>query len=139
MSRTPFDTIYYPAANEEHVTITAEGARWFMNEIRRPVTTGTDTPPLAARAALRQNYPNPFNPATVVAFDLAARGRVRVEIYDVLGRRVATLTDRVFDAGRHRMSWDGRDSRGRDVASGVYICRLDTGAGRDSKKMILAR
>lgn len=139
MSRTPFDTIYYPAANEEHVTITAAGAQWLMNEIRRPVPTGTDAPPLSARAALRQNYPNPFNPATVVAFDLAARDHVRVEIYDVLGRRVATIADRVFDAGRHRLSWDGRDNKGRAVASGVYICRLDTPAGRDSKKMILAR
>ncbi len=139
MSRTPFDTIYYPAANEEHVTISAAGAQWFMDEIRRPITTGTDTPPLAARAALQQNYPNPFNPATVVTFDLAARGHVRVEIYDVLGRRVATMADRVFGAGRHRLSWDGRDSKGRAVASGVYICRLDTGTGQDSRKMILAR
>jgi hypothetical protein len=138
MSRTPFDTIYYPAANEEHVTISAEGAQWFMHEIRHPVT-GTGAPLVAARAALRQNYPNPFNPATVVTFDLAARGRVRVEIYDVLGRRVTTMADRVFEAGRHRLSWDGRDNRGRAVASGVYICRLDTSAGRDSKKMILAR
>jgi hypothetical protein len=138
MSRTPFDTIYYPAANEEHVTITAEGAQWFMNEISRPVT-GVGAPPLAARAVLRQNYPNPFNPATVVTFDLAARGRVRIEIYDVLGRRVATMADRVFEAGRHRLTWDGRDSRGRAAASGLYICRLDTGTEQDSKKMVLAR
>lgn len=138
MSRTPFDTIYYPAANEEHVTITAEGARWFMNEILRPVTDA-NTGPLAAHAALLQNYPNPFNPATVITFDLAVRGHVRVEIYNVLGRRVATVVDRVFEHGRHRLIWDGRNDEGRAVASGVYIYRLDTGAGRDSKKMILAR
>ena len=139
MTRTPFDTIYFPEENQEHVAISAEGAQWFMNEIRRPVPTGTDTPPPLARAALLQNYPNPFNPATVVAFDLAARGRVRIEIFDVLGRRIATLANRVFDAGRHHLVWNGTDRRGRPVASGMYICRLDTGAERDSKKMILAR
>jgi hypothetical protein len=139
MSRTPFDTIYYPSTNQEHVTITAEGAQWFMNEIRRPVVTDAGAPPLLARTALLQNYPNPFNPATVVGFDLAARGRARVEIFDVLGRRVATLADRVFEAGRHRLHWNGRDNRGHEVASGVYLCRLVTDTGRDSKKMILAR
>jgi hypothetical protein len=138
MTHTPFDTIYFPAENQEHVTISAEGAQWFMNEIRRPVT-GVTAVPLVARATLRQNYPNPFNPSTIVAFDLPARERVRIEIYDVLGRRVATLTDRAFDAGRHRLIWDGKDDRGHPVASGVYICRLDAGAARDSRKMVLAR
>ncbi len=139
MTHTPFDTIYFPSTNQEHVTISPEGAQWFMNEIRRPAVTDAGELPLPARTALLQNYPNPFNPSTVVAFDLAVRGRVRVEIYDVLGRRVATLADRVFDAGRNRLVWNGLDSRGRLVASGVYICRLDTGAERHSKKLILAR
>ncbi len=139
MTHTPFDTIYFPSTNQEHVTISAEGAQWFMNEIRRPAVTDASVLPLPARTAILSNYPNPFNPSTVVAFDLAARGRVRVEIYDVLGRRVATLADGSFEAGRHRLVWNGLDSRGRAVASGVYICRLDTGTGGDSKKMILAR
>jgi hypothetical protein len=139
MTHTPFDTIYFPSTNQEHVTISAEGAQWFINEIRRPVVTDAGALPPLARAALLQNYPNPFNPSTVVVFDLAARGRVRVEIYDVLGRRVATLADRPFEAGRHRLAWNGLDGSGRAVASGVYICRFDTGAARDSRKMILAR
>lgn len=139
MSHTPFDTIYYPATNEEHVTVTAQNAPWFIAEIRRPAATGVGNEPLAARTALRQNYPNPFNPSTVVSFDLATRERARIEVYDVLGRRVATLADRVFEAGRHRVSWNGRDDAGRPAASGVYFCRLAAGAGRDSKKMILAR
>jgi hypothetical protein len=57
----------------------------------------------------------------------------------MLGRRVATLADRVFEAGLHRLVWNGRNGEGRDVASGVYVCILDTGAGRYSRKMILAR
>jgi hypothetical protein len=139
MSRTPFDTIYYPATNEEHVTITAASAEWFLAEIRRPVVTAVDDRPIAAFPALHQNYPNPFNPSTVVSFDLASRGRVRIGVYDILGRRVATIADRVFAAGRHRLAWDGRDDGGRPLASGVYFCRLDTGERRETKKMVLAR
>ena len=139
MSLTPFDTIYYPVSNEEHVTITAESAQWFLAEIRRPVTTAVGDRPLASRAVLHQNYPNPFNPSTVVGFDLAERGKVRIEVFDVLGRRVATIADRVFSAGRHRLAWDGRDDGGRPVASGVYLCRLDAGERRETRKMVLAR
>jgi len=138
LSHTPFDAVYYPAVNEEHVTISAEGAQWLLSEIRGPATDA-GAPPLARRTALHQNYPNPFNPSTVIAFDLAGRGNVRVEIYDVLGRRIATVADGAFEAGRHRVVWDGRNDLGRAVASGVYIYRLETSAGRDSRKMILAR
>jgi flagellar hook assembly protein FlgD len=74
-----------------------------------------------------------------VSFDLASRGRVRIGVYDILGRRVATIADRVFAAGRHRLAWDGRDDGGRPLASGVYFCRLDTGERRETKKMVLAR
>jgi hypothetical protein len=138
MSRTPFDTIYFPAANEEHVTITAQSADWFMSEIRHPAT-GAEAPRLVSRSALRQNYPNPFNPSTVIAFDIATAGRVRIEVFDVLGRRVATIADRSFETGRHRIVWNGDDDAGRAVASGVYLCRLEAGMNRDTKKIVLAR
>jgi hypothetical protein len=67
---------------------------------------------------LWQNYPNPFNPTTSIQFSIPARSAVRLEVVDVLGRVVATLTDNEFDAGLHQLRWDAR------VSSGIYFARL---------------
>ncbi|RMH97292.1 MAG: choice-of-anchor D domain-containing protein [Calditrichaeota bacterium] len=96
--------------------------------------------------ALEQNYPNPFNPATTIPYRLAERSRVKLEIYDLLGRRVRTLVQAVEATGAHRQTWDGRDDRGHPVASGIYIYRLEAepvgapGAGfRQARKLVLLR
>ncbi len=69
--------------------------------------------------------PNPFNPRTTVAFELDAPGRVRLEIFDLAGRRVRGLVGgREMGAGRHAVDWDGVDDGGRAAAAGVYVCRL---------------
>ena len=64
-------------------------------------------------------YPNPFNPVTVIPFELPENSRVRLEVYDIMGRRVAVLTDQAYEAGRHQVNWDGTRA-----ASGVYIIRM---------------
>ncbi|MBD3178870.1 MAG: T9SS type A sorting domain-containing protein [Candidatus Latescibacteria bacterium] len=92
-------------------------------------------PPLA----LGQNYPNPFNPSTFIPFSMNRRGRVRAAVYDVSGRKVATLAERVFAAGANRLEWDGRDSRSRKVCSGVYFARVSTGSFTGTVKMMLIR
>jgi hypothetical protein len=92
-----------------------------------------------ATFALAQNDPNPFNPSTAIRFDLAAGGPVTLRIFDVRGRLVRVLADGTRAAGRHMVEWDGRDERGRSVASGVYVYRLDAGAFRDERKMTLLR
>ena len=71
-------------------------------------------------ALLRQNYPNPFNPGTVVAFELAEGGPVRLRVYDIAGRMVIELENGVIPAGEHRVRWDASG-----FVSGVYIVRLD--------------
>ena len=68
---------------------------------------------------LEANYPNPFNPVTTIPFTMADAGQVRIEIYDLIGRRVAVLTDRMYEAGRHNVRWDGSSA-----ASGVYLIRM---------------
>jgi hypothetical protein len=88
---------------------------------------------------IRSIYPNPFNPSTVVAFDLAAKARVELAIYDVSGRRVATLVDRELEAGRHEVRWNGAAAAGKTAASGVYLCTLKTGATTETQKIILLR
>ena len=83
--------------------------------------------------------PNPFNSRTVVKFALPEDSSVRLEIYDVLGRKVRKLFEGRKEAGRYSMIWDGKDERGRDVSSGVYVIRLEVGKENLSRKLILLR
>ena len=71
-------------------------------------------------------WPNPFNPRVSLAFDLAAEDWVRIEVYDVQGRRVAALYDGIAPAGPFTATWDGRDSQGHAASGGVYLFRLVT-------------
>ena len=88
---------------------------------------------------LHQNYPNPFNPSTEIAFTLAERSAVRLTIYNVLGQVVRTLTNDVMAPGTHSFTWDGQNSLGAAVPSGVYLYSLDTGDQVLSKKMTLIK
>jgi hypothetical protein len=92
-----------------------------------------------ARTALVGVYPNPFNPSTHVTFSLAATQAVRLAVYDLQGNRVRTLVDEERPAGRHEAVWDGRDTDGRGVASGVYMARLVSGGVSEMRKMILLK
>jgi hypothetical protein len=88
---------------------------------------------------LEPSFPNPFNPETEIAFSLPVRARVRLGIYDLLGRPVALLWDGERPAGYHRLSWGGLDNNGRAVASGIYLYTLETPQGRLTRKMALVR
>ncbi len=83
--------------------------------------------------------PNPFNPSTRVEFTLAGTGRTRVTVIDVTGRTVAALLDRELPAGRHTVEWNGRNSNGHAVSSGVYFMCVESGGTRKSAKMVLVR
>ncbi|MFA4947727.1 MAG: choice-of-anchor D domain-containing protein, partial [Candidatus Krumholzibacteriia bacterium] len=96
-----------------------------------------DAPP--AVNFLAQNYPNPLNPSTRIDFSLRESAPVSLRIYDATGRLVRVLLDEPRKAGRYSEDWDGRDSRGRSVASGVYYCRLVSGSFTATRKMILLR
>ncbi len=82
--------------------------------------------------ALEQNYPNPFNPTTVIRYRLGSESDVRLHVYDVLGRRVATLVDERLPAGEHQAIFDGSG-----LASGVYVYRLEAGSNLQSRSMVL--
>jgi len=85
------------------------------------------------------NAPNPFNPRTTISFELAHSGPIRLEVYDVKGRLVRTLGDRVFSAGSHSVLWDGRNRQGGETASGLYFFRLTTNEETQTHKMLLVR
>ena len=84
-------------------------------------------------------YPNPFNPATTISFTLPSPQQARLEIFDILGRRVKTLANQKFDAGEHSVIWDGTDQNGAASSSGVYFYRISTGDRQITQKMILLR
>ncbi|RMG68138.1 MAG: hypothetical protein D6715_03045, partial [Calditrichaeota bacterium] len=80
--------------------------------------------PLSGTFRLHPNYPNPFNPETVIEFELPAAQQVRLEVLDVLGRRVRLLLQGYLPAGTHQVRWDGRTESGREAAAGTYFYRL---------------
>ena len=94
---------------------------------------------IPATFALGQNSPNPFKGSTTVLFDLPKDSSVRLEVTDVNGRTVRTLVDSAVPAGRHYIGWDGRDDRGREVASGVYFYNVVAGGFRETKRMVVVK
>jgi hypothetical protein len=94
----------------------------------------------AATYHLSQNFPNPFNPETRIQFSLPEKQRVDLAIYDVHGRVVKELIDyKEYAAGTYTVDWDGMDSDGRKVASGVYFSRIQAGAYSSTCKMSLVK
>ena len=83
--------------------------------------------------------PNPFDPHTTVTYVVSKPGRVKLEIYDVHGVRVATLVDSNLGVGSHSTTWNGRDDRGKPVGSGVYFGVLTTTTAVRNYKMTLVR
>lgn len=90
--------------------------------------------------ALYQNYPNPFNPSTTISYQLKEKGAVTLEVFDILGRRISSLVNNVVQSpGTHSLSWDGMNSHGEKVASGIYIYQLRSKSFISSRKMILLK
>ena len=94
---------------------------------------------LPALYALRQNYPNPFAGGTAIAFDLPRPDVVTLRILNVQGRVVKVLTDDLWPAGRHSMTWHGDDDKFEQVGPGIYFARMETADFQVTIKMLLAR
>ncbi|MBI4032080.1 T9SS type A sorting domain-containing protein [Candidatus Berkelbacteria bacterium] len=103
---------------------------------RTAVAEVSDETPAAF--SLGQNYPNPFNAETAILYQIAEEADVRVTVYDMLGRRVATLVAEHQLPGTYRATWDGLDN-GQSVASGTYFYRLVAGAFTETRRMTLLR
>ena len=90
--------------------------------------------------ALHQNYPNPFNPSTQISFDVPeGSDLVRLNIYNILGKKVSTLINNVVNPGKHKVEWNAKDSEGNPVASGIYFYELSSSSFTARKKMLLIR
>jgi streptogramin lyase len=95
--------------------------------------------PVAESGLAADNYPNPFNPSTTIRFTTSNPGPVRLVVYNALGQQVRTLASGFRNAGTHAVFWDGRDDRGHDVASGVYVYRLRSGSSEVTNRMLLLK
>jgi hypothetical protein len=88
---------------------------------------------------LAQNYPNPFNPSTSIRYSVPVQSRIRLRVFDLVGREVASLVDEQENPGNYAVSWLGTNNIGTPLASGVYFYRLEGAGQRVTKKMILLR
>lgn len=86
---------------------------------------------------LFDNYPNPFNAQTNISFQLPTTAHVKLIIYNVLGQRITTLAEKSYHAGSHHIVWDGKDTKGNVVPSGVYFYKLQSNEFSQVKKMLL--
>jgi hypothetical protein len=89
--------------------------------------------------ALSQNYPNPFGPLTSISYSVGKKERVRISVFDLAGRHVATLVDAVQEPNRYSATWDGRNSRDEDLPAGVYFIRYQAGSHEFTRKATIIR
>ncbi|MEA2030361.1 MAG: choice-of-anchor L domain-containing protein [candidate division Zixibacteria bacterium] len=119
-----------------HLTFSNDGQRISVSRFSSEFG-GTGVIP--ARFGLSQNYPNPFNPTTMIDFSLAEPGHVELTVFNVLGQEVTILIDDQLDSGEHQITWDGYDSNGKQVSSGIYLYRLKAGSDVSTRKMLLTK
>ena len=107
-----------------------------------PVSVTLDPAPVPKSFELGQNYPNPFNPETRIEFgvpDEGRRVRIMIGVYNILGQRVRTLINKEYEPGYYHVVWDGMNDSGQQLASGVYILRLQSEFFVKTRKMLLVR
>lgn len=130
-----------PPSSTPTRTVTTQGPDSVLVSVA--LLVGREMPP-PSEFVLNQNYPNPFNPSTTISYRMPAAGRVRVNIYDMLGREVATLQDGQVAGGYHAVVWDTSNDRGSRIASGMYlyrvVARLESGRTfTETRRMLLAK
>lgn len=128
------DTMY-------HRVLTTDGSLYSASEAKVMVLTRgeimtdiTETRAVPAKTELKENYPNPFNPKTTIKYSVKEQSPVKLEVYNMLGRKVATLVDRTMNAGSYNVNFNASD-----LASGVYLYRLTTPNKTMTQKMTLLK
>jgi len=99
----------------------------------------TDMPIIPLANTLYANYPNPFNPTTNISFEVKERGVISIDIFNVKGQKVRTLQNGVLNSGIYNIVWNGEDESQRNVGSGVYFYRMQTGEFTAIRKMLLLK
>lgn len=121
----------------DFVYMTQISSHGIENDVTVSISIGNSIIP--TEYTLHQSYPNPFNSGTKIRFSLPKTMETKITVYSVTGREIAVLADGIYPQGVHQTYWDGKNSVGKDVASGVYIYRMQTSDYVKSGKMILLR
>ena len=98
------------------------------------VVSNDEEPGTPSRFSLSQNYPNPFNPSTNIPFELSEASKVEISVYSILGQKVATIVNDLYSAGSHSIQWNAQN-----LATGVYIYRMQAGGFTQTRKLILLK
>ncbi|MCL2062831.1 MAG: T9SS type A sorting domain-containing protein [Candidatus Cloacimonetes bacterium] len=112
----------------EIISITIDGNTSELDEVQNFTYT-----------RLGNNYPNPFNPNTTIYFELSQDAHVSLDIFNIRGQMIKSLTNQRFEAGRHTLQWDGIDFQGNSASSGVYFYKMQTDGFIEMKRMLLLK
>ena len=135
----PGDVVWLRFTGRPMVTLSVSEARNSLNAALNVQKKKGEGEAVPVTYALQQNYPNPFNPTTTIEYAIPVAGRVTLDVYNLLGERVASLVDDVQEAGVYRVGWDGRDKNGETVATGVYLYRVKSGNFSSVRKLLLLK
>jgi hypothetical protein len=137
---------YYDGTKWINLVATNSGASFQQNlRIRALVTSVSGLVSVNERGSvpnrfeLGQNYPNPFNPTTTIRYTVPVQGRVRLRVFDLIGREVASLVDEDEVSGNYTVNWRGTDNVGAPLATGVYFYKLEGSGQQITKKMMLLK
>ena len=123
-----------------HLIAGTYGRSIYRRDIKGDEISGVaDDAPAAPVIANTRAFPNPFNATTTIGFELGRDAEVRVEVFDLAGRRVVRLKDALLSAGAQQVQWDGLDRVGSAVASGTYLVVISAGEGVMTQKVVLAK
>ncbi len=130
----------YQSVTIPNVVVT-EGEDTILNipMLRTNVSVEDATLPGPGAGISLYSYPNPFNPETTISMILPTAGRLSLKVYNLRGQLIQTLAETDLPAGHHSYRWDGRDSAGRAVASGIYLVQAQTSCGTTMHKMMLVK
>ncbi|MBN2102784.1 FG-GAP repeat protein [bacterium] len=133
-----YEVVYIAKDGSDNIT-TVSDTVWIMQSQKKLKKNQTQIAAIPDKFTLHQNHPNPFNPATEIQFSLPESRQVTLTIYNNFGQEVHQLTNQHFQAGHHTITWEGTDTHGTPVSSGIYIYQIRAGEFIDVKKMMLMR
>lgn len=123
--------------SDEPQSISFDHDNWILKT--STVTTGIEVATIPKTVKFKQNYPNPFNPSTKIDYNVASTDKVKISIYNSNGELLRTLIDEEQNSGEKSVMWNGEDSNGNVVSSGVYFYQIQVGEFAAVKKMILMK
>jgi serine protease AprX len=124
---------------------TGAGDGWYIDDIRvnfSPTSVEEEPASVPTQFSLHQNYPNPFNPSTSIRYTVDSRqtsAPITLKVYNIRGQLVRVLVDGEVEPGNYQVVWDGRNDKGEDVSSGIYLYRLAAGERVSTRKMLLLK